>query len=146
MATISKAQATTQTEVRAVAILLRLGILSLTIATAAIHASLGGLLFLANAAGYATLALGMVLPGPFAAGRWLVRLALAGFTAGTIGAWFLFGGRFPLAYVDKGLEVVLITLLAVEVFQIDGGPRGIVARLRALASTTRRRLAAGAAR
>lgn len=146
MATITKAQATTRTEVSAVAILVRLGILSLTITTAAIHASLGGLLFLANAAGYAVLALGMVLPGPFAAGRWLVRLALAGFTAGTIGAWFLFGGRFPLAYLDKGLEVVLIALLAIEVFQIDGGPRGIVARLRGLVAMTRRRVSAGAAR
>ena len=54
----------------------------------------------ANAAGYLALALAMTLPGPFAAGRWLTRLALVGFTSGTIGAWFLFGGRFPLAYLD----------------------------------------------
>lgn len=146
MATITKAQAATRTETGAAAILVRLAILALTVATAVIHASLGGLLFLANAAGYLTLALAMVLPGPFAAGRWLVRLALAGYTAGTIGAWLVFGGRFPLAYLDKGLEVVLIALLAVELFQIDGGPRGIIARLRGLAAAARQRLPLGTVR
>ena len=128
MATTTKAQPMTRTAAGAAAILLRLCILALTITTAAIHASLGGLLFLANAAGYAALALGLVLPGPIAAHRWLVRLALVGFTTGTIGAWFLFGGRFPLAYLDKGLEVVLVGLLVIELWQIDGGPRGIANR------------------
>lgn len=141
MAAITKASVAQRPTASARAVLTTTLILTLTAATVVIHASLGGLLFLATAAGYAALALGLVLPGPFATQRWLVRLALAGFTASTIGAWFLFGGRFPLAYLDKGLEVVLISLLCIELWQVDGGPRGIIGRLRGLAATTRRRLA-----
>jgi hypothetical protein len=95
-------------------IALRGAIVVLTLSTAAIHASLGGTLFLLNAAGYAALALGMVLPGLFHDLRWLVRLGLASFTATTIMAWLLMGARFPLAYLDKGLEVVLIALVVAE--------------------------------
>lgn len=146
MATITKTGVALRPAASAGLIIIRALIFALTGATAAIHASLGGLLFLANAAGYAALALGLVLPGPFATQRWLVRLALAGFTSGTIGAWFLFGGRFPLAYLDKGLEVVLIGLLGVELWQIDGGPRGIVGRLRDLAAAARRHVAPGRVR
>ena len=146
MATITKTRTTTRVTASAGFSVLRLAIVALTLATAAIHASLGGLWFLANAAGYTALALAMVLPGPFATARWLVRLALMGFTAGTIGAWFLFGGRFALAYADKGLEVVLIVLLGVELWQIDGGLHGIVARARDLVAAARRRFAPGTVR
>ncbi|MCI0346864.1 MAG: hypothetical protein L0221_15705 [Chloroflexi bacterium] len=113
--------------------------MALTLATAGVHAYLGGLLFLANALGYAALALAMVLPGPFASFRWLVRFALAGFTAGTIGAWFVFGGRFPLAYLDKGLEAGLVALLVVELYLHDGGPRGLLARMREVVAAVRGR-------
>jgi hypothetical protein len=68
----------------------------------------------------------MVLPGPFASIRWLVRLALLGFTAATIGGWVLFGARFELAYIDKAVEVVLVTFLLVELWLVDGGPAGIL--------------------
>ncbi len=74
----------------------------------------------------------MVLPGRIGQLRWLVRLGLAGFTAGSIGAWFLFGARFPLAYLDKGLEIALIALLAVELWRADGGPAGVARRARRL--------------
>ena len=117
----------------------RAAIVGLTLVTAYVHASLGGLLFLANAAGYVALALGMVLPGPFATFRWLVRLALLGFTSATIGAWFLFGARFALAYADKGLEVVLVGILAAELWQLDGGPGGVVVRGRELFASVVRR-------
>ena len=43
---------------------LRASVVGLTLATAAIHASLGGMLFMANAAGYTVLAIAMVIPGP----------------------------------------------------------------------------------
>ena len=112
--------------------LLRASVVLLTLGTAVIHASLGGVLFLANAAGYVAFAVAMVLPGRIGQLRWLVRLALLGFTATTIGAWFLFGARFPLAYVDKGLEVALIAVLAVELWQVDGGPAGVAGRARQL--------------
>jgi hypothetical protein len=115
--------------------LLRAGIVGLTLATAWIHYSLGGLLFLMNAAGYLTLALAMVLPGPLGRGRWLVRLALLAFTATTIGAWFLFGARFPLAYADKAIEVGLVLLLAAEIWRADGGPLGIARRARRLVAS-----------
>ena len=104
----------------------------LTLMTAAIHVSLGGLLFLANAVGYTTLAVAMILPGPLGRVRWLVRLALLGFTAATIGGWVLFGARFPLAYLDKTIELGLIAAVAVELWRIDGGPLGVVRRARGL--------------
>jgi hypothetical protein len=103
-------------------------IVGLTLATAAIHASLGGLLFTANAVGYATLALVYALPGPIGYVRWLVRLALLGFTTTTIAGWLAFGARFDLAYVDKGIEIVLVAFLLAEMWDLDGGPSGIVRR------------------
>ena len=108
------------------AVLLRAAIVALTLATAAIHVSLGGFLFLANASGYVALAVAMVAPSPIARLRPLIRVALLGFTAVTIGAWVLFGPRFPLAFVDKGIEVVLIVLVLVEMWVRDGGPLGVI--------------------
>src|SRR5882724_1342098 len=90
MATIQMA---TRAHPRVVAYVTRAVVVGLTLATAAIHASLGGMMFLANAVGYATLALAMVAPGPIGQIRWLVRLGLMGFTAMTIGGWLLFGAR-----------------------------------------------------
>ena len=116
--------------------ILRTVVVSLTLATALIHARLGGLLFALNAIGYLVLVAAMVLPGPVARVRWLVRLALMAFTAATIGGWVLFGVRFPLAYVDKAVELVLLVFLAFEVW-LDGGPVEIVRRLRRIAAVTR---------
>src|SRR5262245_32384040 len=123
--------------------ILHAGIVGLTLTTAVIHASLGGPLFTLNAIGYAGFALLMVLPGRVAAVRWLVRLALLGFTAVTIGGWILFGARFGLAYVDKGVEVVLVLALAVDVWFEDGGPAGVLRRSRALAAAGLARIGAG---
>ena len=116
-------------------VFLRAVLFLLALTTAAIHASLGGLLFTFNALGYAVLAVAMIMPGPIDKARWLIRLALIGFTAATIGGWVLFGARFPLAYLDKGVEVVLIVFLAVEVWLLDGGPLGVARRLRRLVET-----------
>jgi hypothetical protein len=99
------------------------GIVALTLATAYIHAQLGGLLFLLNAAGYVTLAAGMVAPIVIAERlRWLTRLALAGFTLTTMVGWFLIGPRFDLAYLTKGIEVALVGLLAIDFVRIHGSP------------------------
>jgi hypothetical protein len=111
---------------------LRVAVVGLTLTTAVIHAQLGGLMFLANAAGYAALAAAMVVPGPIARVRWLVRLALLGLTATTIVAWYLFGARFDLAYIDKAIELALIGVLALELWLVDGGPAAIVRRARRL--------------
>jgi hypothetical protein len=121
---------------------LRGGVVFLTLITAAVHASLGGLLFTLNAIGYATFAVAMVLPGRIGEIRWLVRLGLLGFTAATIGGWIAFGARFPLAYLDKGIEAVLVLLLLLELWLEDGGPAGILHRARALATAIGRAVTA----
>lgn len=113
----------------------RAAIVGLTLATAAIHATLGGTLFLMNAVGYAALAIALVLPGPLGRIRWLTRWALIGFTAVTIGGWLMFGARFDLAYLDKGIEVALIGLLLLESWIVDGGPLGAVRRARRIAGS-----------
>jgi hypothetical protein len=122
----------TAAHVRPVTVVLRSLVVLLTLGTAAIHASLGGMLFLANAAGYVVLALAMVAPGPAAPWRWLIRLALIGFTAATIAGWVAFGPRFGLAYADKAIEIALIGVLLVEQWQSDGGPVGVYRRVRRL--------------
>jgi hypothetical protein len=104
-------------------------IAALTLATAAIHASLGSTLFILNGIGYAVLACAILLPVPLLArGRWMVRVALLGFTLVTIGAWILFGARFPLAYVDKAIELALVVVLAIEIGRVDRGIFGLLER------------------
>ena len=132
--------------VHPITIVLRASVVALTLATAAIHASLGGMLFMANAAGYAILAIAMVIPGPVGRWRWLIRLALIGFTAATIGGWVAFGPRFGLAYLDKAIEVALIGVLLIEQWQSDGGPRGVLRRVRELARGVNGRTVARTAR
>jgi hypothetical protein len=119
-------------------------LVGLALGTAAIHVSLGGMLFLANATGYTVLAAALVAPGPLANVRSLVRVAMIAFTAMTVGGWLLFGARFPLAYVDKAIEVALIVVVAIDLFRIDRGPRGIVRDVRHLVGRVSgsRRLAA----
>ena len=128
-------QSTTQhdetrpTERDSIGIALRVAVVSLALATAYIHTTLGSMLFMANAAGYTLLAIAMIVPLKlFARNRWLIRAALAGFTAATIVGWALMGPRFFLAYVDKAIEVGLIALLVVEMFRYDGGPLAVVRR------------------
>ena len=133
-------------QVHPLTVALRSGAVLLTLATAAIHASLGGMLFLANAAGYALFALAMVVPGPAGRWRWLVRLALIGFTAATIMGWVAFGPRFGLAYLDKSIEVALIGVLLIEQWRSDGGPRGVLRRARELARGVTGRTVARTAR
>jgi hypothetical protein len=82
----------------------------------------------------------MVLPGPLAHVRWLIRLALIGFTAATIGGWVLFGARYPLAYMDKAIETALIVAVAIDVWLTDGGPIHVAWRLRALVAGLARTL------
>jgi hypothetical protein len=119
-------------DIQPVHLLLRGAIVGLTLATAAIHASLGGTLFLMNAVGYTVLAVAMVIPGPVGRMRWLLRYVLIAFTAATIGGWLMFGARFDLAYLDKAIEVALIGLLVTESFVVDGGPVAVARRARRL--------------
>ncbi len=119
----------------ALSVLLLLGIVALTMTTAWIHFSLGGLLFLLNAAGYTALA--TAVAASFAVGipfvqrlGWLPRLALMGYAAVTIAAWAVMGPYFQLAYIAKGVEVVLIAVLAVDLYRTYGGPLELIRRAR----------------
>jgi hypothetical protein len=116
-------------------VLLRAAIVGLTLATAAIHASLGGTMFMLNAIGYTAFAVLMIAPGPVARIRWLVRYGLIGFTVVTVGGWLAFGARFDLAYLDKGIELALIGLLLIESWVLDGGPLAVVRRVGRMAAT-----------
>ncbi len=112
-----------------VGVILRAGIVVLTLATAYIHTTLGGLMFMANAAGYFVLAVAMILPiAVLERYRWLVRAALLGFTLATILGWIMFGARYWTAYVDKAIEIGLIALLVIEMMRYDGGPANVLRR------------------
>lgn len=118
---------------RAFTLVLHTAIVGLTLATAAIHSSLGGLLFTFNAVGYTLFAAALVLPGPVGRARWLVRYALMGFTTATILGWVAFGARFDLAYIDKAIEAALVGLLLIESWAVDGGPVAVARRVQRLA-------------
>lgn len=94
-------------------------ILELTLATAYIHLTLGGTLFLLNAAGY--LALGAaylaVSAVPMPAVRrlsWLPRVGLAAFASVTILAYLVTGPYFTLGWVTKGIEVAIVLLVIAD--------------------------------
>jgi hypothetical protein len=94
-------------------------ILELTLATAFIHFSLGGTLFLLNAAGY--LALGVAYLGaatlPIEIVRrfsWLPRVGLAAFASVTIIAYLVIGPHFTLGWVAKGIEVAIVMLVIAD--------------------------------
>ena len=118
---------TTASEVPVLDVLIRSGIVALTIATGAIHMTLGGPLFTLNGLGYFVAAVAMVVPLSIAVRfRWLVRLGLIGYAATTIVGWYLMGPRYETAYVAKAIEVALIALLAVDFRRHDGNPVTVV--------------------
>jgi uncharacterized membrane protein YdcZ (DUF606 family) len=125
-------------------IVLRGAIVALALGTAYIHFTLGGFQFMAAAVGYVGLTAAMVAPIKLARdARWLTRLALIGFAAGAIGAWFVQGHPiFFQAVAAKTIEVVLIGLVAIEEYADVGGPIAVVKRMFSLGS---RLVGAGAA-
>ncbi len=122
---------------RPAAVLLTAGIVALSLASGYIHFTLGntttlmGLLFLANAAGYLTLAGAVIVA---AAVRqplvqrfgWAPRVALAGFAALTIAGYLVMGPYFTLGWITKAIEVALIALLVIDMIRVYGSPRGVV--------------------
>ena len=105
------------------AVLLRTTIVVLALATGWIHSTLGGLLFSLNAVGYVLAAAAMVAPiGLAVRFRWFVRLGLIAYAATAIVAWYLTGPRYDVAYIAKGIEIVLIALLVIEIRAYDGNP------------------------
>jgi hypothetical protein len=120
---------------RPLVVALHATIVGLTLATAAIHSSLGGLLFTLNAIGYTVFAIALVLPGPLGRARWLARYGLIGFTTATIVGWVAFGARFDLAYIDKAIEAALVGLLLIESWAVEGGPLAVLRRVQRIAAS-----------
>ena len=116
---------------RAAGAVLTTAIVGLTLATAYIHVTLGGLLFTLNALGYLGLA-GLVVIGavsPVAVVKrfsWLPRLALIGYTAMTIAGYLVMGPYFTLGFIAKGIEVALVALLVIDVVRVYGSPLGMI--------------------
>jgi hypothetical protein len=116
---------------RAAGALLTTAIVGLTLATAYIHSTLGGLLFTLNALGYLGLAalivIGAIAPVAIAERfSWFPRLALIGYTAMTIAGYLVMGPYFTLGFIAKGIEVALVTVLVVDVIRVYGSPMGLV--------------------
>ena len=102
-------------------------ILELTLATAIIHFTLGGTLFLLNAAGYVALGAAYLAAAivPVPAVRrfgWLSRAGLAAFASVTIVAYLVIGPYFTLGWVTKGIELAIVLLVIADlIIRTDGG-------------------------
>ena len=108
-------------------IAIRVAIVGLTLSTAYIHSTLGGLLFTLNATGYLVAAVAMVIPLSLAVRyRWVVRLGLIGYAATTIIGWAIQGPYFTTAYIAKAIEVTLIVVLAIDFARMDGNPVTVI--------------------
>ena len=136
-----------RSSLRPVDVLIRLAIVGLTLGTAYIHSTLGGLLFTLNAAGYLVAAVAIVIPlGLAIRFRWFVRLGLMGYAATAIVAWAVQGPYYTTAYIAKAIEITLITLLAIDFARMDGNPVKVVkSELALLAGKLGRRPATGQA-
>ena len=94
-------------------------ILELTIATAYIHLTLGGTLFLLNGLGYLALGTAYLLAAllPMPAVRrlgWLPRAGLAAFASVTIVAYLVTGPYFTLGWITKGIELAIVLLVVAD--------------------------------
>jgi len=98
-------------------VVLRVGIVALTLGTALIHLSLNfpDLGFMLNGLGYLTLLAALCLPVPqVARHRDIVRWVLIGYAALTFLLWLAIGARNAIGYVTAADEVALILLLLLE--------------------------------
>src|SRR5258705_3016574 len=138
---------TPRSSLRPLDVVIRIAIVGLTLGTAYIHSTLGGLLFTLNALGYLVAAVAVVIPlGLAIRFRWFIRLGLMGYAATAIVAWAVQGPYYSTAFIAKGIEVVLITLLAVDFARMDGNPIHVVkSELALLATKLGRRPATGQA-
>ena len=117
----------TKSDMTVAGIALRFGIVALTLGTAYIHSTLGGLLFTLNSIGYVVAAIAMIAPVTLAVRfRWVVRLGLMGYAATAIIGWAIMGPYYSTAFIAKGIEVVLIGLLAVDFARMDGNPVTVI--------------------
>ena len=125
---------------------LRFGIVALTLGTAYIHSTLGGMLFTLNATGYAVAAVAMIVPLALAIRfRWFIRLGLIGYALASIVGWAIMGPRYDVAYMAKAIEVALVFLLVVDFLRADGNPVTVVRRELALGLSKASQLRGGPA-
>ena len=118
-----------RTSLRPADVAIRAAIVTLTLSTAYIHSTLGGLLFTLNALGYVVAAIAMIVPLAIAVRfRWVVRVGLVGYAATAILAWAVMGPYFSTAYVAKAIEVALIVTLAIDFARHDGNPVAVARR------------------
>lgn len=100
---------------------LRIGVILLTLATAIIHLQLNfpDPAFLLNGLGYLGLLAALCLPIPRLSDyQSRIRWALIGFAALTIVLWIFLGRPYTtIGYIDKAIELALISLLLIEVRQ-----------------------------
>jgi hypothetical protein len=111
-------------------------IVALTLSTAYIHSTLGGMLFTLNALGYVALAAAMVVAAAVTLPLivrfgWLPRVALFAFALATILGWIVMGPRYEMAYLAKAIEVALLALLVLDMFRVYGGPGAMLVEARA---------------
>jgi len=138
---------TPRSSLRPLDVVIRIAIVGLTLGTAYIHSTLGGLLFTLNAMGYVVAAIAIVIPlGLAIRFRWFIRLGLVGYAATAIAAWAVQGPYYTTAYIAKAIEVALITLLVVDFARLDGNPISVIkSELALLATKLGRRPATGQA-
>jgi hypothetical protein len=108
-----------------------IALVELTLTTAYIHLSLGGMLFTLNAIGYVGLALAFVViatvPHPLVRRfDWLPRVGLGAYTIATIGGYLVLGPYFSLGWVAKAIEVAILTLLVADFRRAYGSPADLV--------------------
>ena len=111
-------------------------IVTLTLATAYIHSTLGGILFTLNAVGYVALAAAVIVAAVVTVPLvirfgWLPRVALFAFALATIVGWVVMGPRYDIAYLAKAIEVALLALLVIDMFRVYGGPGAMLVEARA---------------
>src|SRR5437868_15140220 len=136
---------TPRSSLRPLDVVIRIAIVGLTLGTAYIHSTLGSLLFTLNALGYLVAAVAIIVPlGLAIRFRWFIRLGLMGYAATAIAAWAIQGPYYTTAFLAKGIEVALITMLAVDFARMDRNPvRAVKSELALLASKPGRRAATG---
>jgi hypothetical protein len=138
---------TPRSSLRPLDVIIRVAIVGLTLGTAYIHSTLGGLLFTLNATGYLVAAVAVVIPLAVAVRfRWFIRLGLMGYAATAIAAWAVQGPYYSTAYIAKAIEVALIILLTIDFARMDGNPINVIkGELALLTSKLGRRPATGQA-
>ena len=111
-------------------LVLTLVAVELALTTAYIHFTLGGTLFMLNAAGYVALAAGMLLfalPHRLTARfAWVPRLGLLGYTLTTIAAYLVMGPYFTLGWIAKAVELSILLVLAGDLGRLYGSPGGLL--------------------